>query len=218
MEPTEHNRRVWDELHRRRTEILGAELRLPDVVRRSLASLEGKRVLHLQCGTGEETIELAALGATVTGVDISDEALETARERAPSVLWVQADVQRLPAELRRGRFDLAYSSVGSVPWLDDLDAWARGVADALRGGGDFLLYEEHPVTVVVDPFLRWQHDYFDESGERHERFWRLGQIVTAAARGGLAIRALEEYPVGASGRRLDRRVPATFLLHARKAG
>ena len=234
MEPTEHNRRAWDEIHRRRAEALAGQLGLPEVVRRSLADLHGKRVLHLQCATGEETLELAQLGATLTAVDISEAAIEVGRERAPNILWVQADVQQLPQELRRGRFDLVYSSVGSVAWLHDLDAWTRGIAAALRAGGDFLLYEEHPVAIVVDPFLRWQEDYFDESvrvdvgwahfdvpgpparEEKHERFWRLGQIVSAVARAGLVLHALEEYPGPTSWRRLDPRVPGTFLLHARK--
>lgn len=234
MEPTEHNRRAWDEIHRRRAQALAGRLGLPDAVRRSLGDLSGRRVLHLQCATGEETAELAALGATVTGVDISEEALEVGRELAPAVLWVQADVQRLPRELRRGRFHLAFTSSGSVTWLHDLDAWAEGIAGALRPGGDFLLYEEHPVAAMLDPFLRWTDDYFDEGvrvdvgwrhfdvrgepprEEKHERFWRLGQIVTAVARAGLDVRALEEYPGSGSWRRLDARVPGTFLLHARK--
>lgn len=172
----------------------------------------------------------------MTGVDISEAALGVGRERAPSVLWIQADVQRLPRELRRARFDLVYSSTGSVAWLHDLEAWAAGIAAALRTGGDFLLYEEHPVAVVLDRFLRWHDDYFDESvqvaigwrdfqlpgppatEEKHERFWRLGQIVTAVARAGMTVRALEEYPGSVSWRRLDPRVPGTFLLHARKEG
>jgi SAM-dependent methyltransferase len=236
MEPTEQNRRAWDEVHRRRTAALRGRLTLPDVVRRSFAELQGKRVLHLQCATGEETAELAALGAVATGVDISQEALDVARERDPSILWVQADAQRLPPELRRGRFDLVYVSTGSLVWLHDLDAWARGIAQALRRGGDLLLYDEHPVAAVVDGFGRWQDDYFDDrvqvsrgwthfelpgppaTEEKVERFWRLGQIVSAVARAGLVVRALEEYPGSTSWRRLDRRVPGTFLLHARKAG
>ena len=237
MEPTEHNRRAWNEIHRRRAAALGGRLRLPDVVRRSLADLHGKRVLHLQCATGEETVELAELGALATGVDFSGEALDVARSRAASVLWVEADVHRLPPELRRGRFDLVYTGGGALQWLHDLDAWAKGIEEALRGRGDFLLYDEHPVSRTVDGFLRWHRDYFDETvqvsqgwrhvrgqelagppsrRERHERFWRLGQIVSAVARAGLIVRALEEYPGTASWRRLDPRVPGTFLLHARK--
>lgn len=210
MQPTDENRRAWDEVHRRRAEVLGADLRLPDVVRRSLAGLAGKRVLHLGSGTGEETIELAGLGATVTAVDPREAAVDAARERAPSVLWVHADPQALPAELRRARYDLAYAGVGSIALLRDLAGWAAGAAAALRRGGDLLLYDEHPVALVVDPFGRWQGDYFGD-------LWRLGQIVDAVARAGLVVRALEEYPAAAR-RRADHRAPATFLLHARKGG
>ena len=71
MEPTEQNRKAWDEVHRRRAEAMEGQLGLPEPVRRSLGDLKGKRVLHLQCTTGESTVELAKLGALVTGVDIS---------------------------------------------------------------------------------------------------------------------------------------------------
>jgi SAM-dependent methyltransferase len=236
MEPTEHNRRAWDEVHRRRADAMQGELGLPEQVKHSLGDLKDKRVLHLQCATGESTLELAELGAVVTGVDISNEALEVARERESSVLWVQADVQALPAELRRGRFDLVYTAEGVLPWLQDLDAWARGIEAALKSGGDLLLFEAHPVAQCVDSMMRWRENYFDSSIEvnvgwehfeltgeparepKHERFWRLGQIVTALVRVDLRIRALEEYPARRdSFRRHDARLPGEFLLHARKA-
>src|SRR6186997_2514066 len=112
VEPTEHNRRAWDEVHRRRAQAMAGQLGLPDVVRAALGNVSGKRVLHLQCATGESTAELAALGALVTGVDISAEALAVARERRPDIVWVQADVHALPGELGRSRFDLVYTGGG----------------------------------------------------------------------------------------------------------
>jgi len=217
MEPTDHNRRAWDEVHRRRSEAMRGELGLPEQVKRSLGDLKDKRVLHLQCATGESTIELAELGAVVTGVDISDEALDVARERESSVLWVHADVQTLPGELRRARFDLVYAADGVLPWLQDLDAWAGGIEAALKSGGDLLLFEEHPVAQSVDSMMRWRESYFEPVRD-DIRFWRLGQIVTALVRAGLTIRALEEYPARRdSFRRQDSRLPGEFLLHARKA-
>ncbi len=216
MEPTEHNRRAWDEVHRRRSEAMAGQLGLPEPVKRSLASLQGKRVLHLQCATGESTAELAGLGAIVTGVDISEEALEVARERWPKIVWVQADVQALPPELRRPRFDLVYTGDGVLAWLHDVNAWAGGIVAALRPGGDFLMHEWHPVAACVDGLMRWHENYFDES-LRDERFWRLGQIVTAIAQAGLVVRALEEYPARKGDfRHHDPRMPGDFLLHAVK--
>jgi ubiquinone/menaquinone biosynthesis C-methylase UbiE len=212
MEPTEHNRRAWDEIHRQRAEALAGEGGLPSQVRHALADLTGKRVLHVQCGTGEATAELAELGAVVTGVDSSGSALEAARERWPSILWVQADVQRLPAELRRGRFDLAYAGAGSLTRVTELDAWTRELAAALRANGDLLLFEEHPVALCVDGLMHWRESYFAEGSRR------LGQILNSVTRGGLTVRALEEYPAQSeSFRRHDARIPGTFLLYAQKS-
>jgi SAM-dependent methyltransferase len=232
MEPTEPNRRAWDEVHRRRAEWMAGRLGIPAHVRERLPDLHGRHVLHLQCGAGEETGELADLGAFVTGVDVSEEALAVARERRPEIAWVRADVHALPVELRRGRFDLVYTGGSVLVWLQDLDAWAAGIHAALRPGGFLLLYDEHPVLVCLDDFLHWREDYFDESPrpavgwthlelqgeparEEHvERFWRLGQVVTALAQADLVIRRLEELPAEHSWRRKDARVPGEFVLVA----
>src|ERR687888_2644834 len=163
MEPTEHNRRAWDEVHRRRAGAMADQLGIPPLVKERLPALAGKHVLHLQCATGESTAELAELGALATGVDISSEALAVAHERAPSAAFVQADVHALPVELRRGRFDLVYTGGGVLVWLHDLDAWAAGIVAALRAGGELLLYDEHPVLACLDVALRWREDYFDEN-------------------------------------------------------
>jgi predicted TPR repeat methyltransferase len=212
MEPTEHNRRAWDEIHRQRTEALAGERGLPAPVRHALADLTAKRVLHLQCGTGESTAELAGLGAVVTGVESSGLELEAARAQWPSILWVQAEPQTLPGELRRGRFDLVYAGPGSLAQITDLDAWTRGIAAALRSEGDFLVFEEHPVALCVDGLMHWRESYFAEGSRR------LGQIVNAVTQAGLAVRALEEYPARSEGfRRHDARIPGTFLLYAQKA-
>jgi SAM-dependent methyltransferase len=211
MEPTEHNRRAWNEIHRQRAEALAGRRGLPSPVRHALADLSKKRVLNVHCGTGEAAAELAALGAVVTGVDSSGALLEAARERWPSILWVQADPEQLPAELRRARFDLVYAGTGSILQINDLDTWLRELVSALRNSGELLLFEEHPVALCVDGLMHWRESYFSVG------LIRLGQIVNAATRAGLELRALEEYPAGHEGfRRHDARIPGTFLLYARK--
>jgi len=212
MEPTEQNRRAWDEIHRGRTEALAGDRGLPAQVHGALADLTKKRVLHLQCGSGEATAQLAELGGVVTGVDSSGAALEAARDRWPSILWVQADPQALPAELRRSRFDLVYSGPGSLAPVRDLGGWLTGIGGTLRSGGDLLLFEEHPVALCVDGLMHWRESYFDTASKR------LGQIATTVVRTGFVLRALEEYPARGDGwRRHDARVPGTFLLYAQRA-
>jgi len=142
---------------------------------------------HLFFGRHDATLELAALGAVVTAADASEEALEAARERGPSIVWVHAEPGSLPAELRRGRFDLVFAGEGVLARVPELGAFATGIAAALRGGADLLLYEEHPVALCVDGMLHWRENYFAED----IGLWRLGQVVTALARAGLTVRALE---------------------------
>ena len=213
MEPTEENIRAFEDAHRARPEPVA----LPSTVQRTLGDLKGKRVLHLHCGTGEATAALAELGAEATGVDARHGALETARERWPKILWVDGNPQSLPRQLRRGRFDLVYSGEGVLGHLDDLDGWALGIATALRENGELLVFDDHPVGDCVDAFLRWKSDYFRDPANP-DRLWRLGQVVSTLARAGLQVNALEEYPGGTSRRGHDRRVPAMFLLYARRAG
>jgi SAM-dependent methyltransferase len=212
MEPTDENIRAWEDRHRAPAE----PVELPSHVQRTLGDLKGKRVLHLLCGTGEATAAIAELGAVATGVDPRAPALEMARERWPKILWVEGDPQSLPRQLRRGRFDLVYSGEGVLDGLADLDEWAAGISSALRVAGELLVFDDHPVADCVDGLLRWRSDYFRDPADR-DRLWRIGQVVSALARAGLHIQALEEYPGGTSRLRHDRRIPATFLLYARRA-
>jgi SAM-dependent methyltransferase len=204
MEPTEENIRAWERAHRRRPQAPGHGL--PPLVRRTLGELQGKRVLHVGCEDGTATAELAELGAVATGVDDDPDLLEAARQRAPSVLWVEADPAALPAELRRGRFDLLYAGEGLLARIPDLDPFAVSLAATLRPDGELLLHDEHPVAGCIDQLLHWRGDYFGE--ETH----RLGRIVSALARAGFGVEALEEFPPEASRHRF----PDTFLLYARR--
>jgi SAM-dependent methyltransferase len=202
MEPTDLNRRAWDEVHRPRSG--DAPTRLPEAVERRLPDLTGKHVLHVGCGTGEATAELAGLGALVTGVDASAEAVGAARERAPAVAFVQGDPNQLPVELRRGRFDVVYSAIGG-----ELEGWAAGVAAALRSGGELIVHDEHPVLECLDDMLHWREDYFAE-GRR-----RLGELVTALVSAGLAVESLEELPAHDPLLPQARRAPGELVLVAR---
>jgi SAM-dependent methyltransferase len=212
MEPTERNRRVWDQVHRGRGGDAASARGLPSPVRHALADLRGKRVLHVPCRTGEGTAELAERGATVTGVDPSTEALTAARRRWPSILWIPGAPAALPRELRRGRFDLVFADQGTLEEGGHLDVLAEGIVAALASGGDLLLYDEHPVAKAVDGLMHWRDSYFTAGQPR------LGQIVTSLTRSGLTLRALEEYPQEhGNPRHHDARVPGTFLLHARRS-
>jgi SAM-dependent methyltransferase len=122
-----------------------------------LGPVEGLRVLHLQCHFGMDTLTLARLGATVTGLDFSAPAIETARALATETglsaraRFVEANVyDALAAIPEHGGFDRVFVSWGALCWLPDLVAWARIVAAFLAPGGFLALAEAHPAAYVFD--------------------------------------------------------------------
>jgi SAM-dependent methyltransferase len=137
-----------------------------------LGDLAGRALAHLQCNSGGDSLSLALLGATVTGVDISDEAILYAR-RLSSETGIPASFERadvyewLEAAAREGRrFDVVFSSYGVVCWLPDLEAWAGGIAAVLRTSGRFVLVDFHPVAEMFDE--RWNHAHaYPSGGEPH---------------------------------------------------
>jgi SAM-dependent methyltransferase len=224
MEPTEENRRAWDRLQRARLEASTEQPGLPDAIRALLPELNGKHVLHEQCGTGETSADLAALGAMVTGIDVAEEHLVGARRAFPGLLFLQADPHELPVNLRRRRFDLVYAS-GLLPYLHDLNAWAGEAAAALRTGGQLMVVDLHPAGACIDATtLRWRDDYFGGEivvGHRAQplarlKLWRLSEVVNAIVAAGFVLRRLEEFPTLSEVRRHDPRVPGAFALLAQK--
>lgn len=163
----EANRRSWNAATRRhnlhkkdQAEFLagGGNTLFPEELE-LLGEVAGKRLLHLQCNSGQDSLSLAALGARVTGVDLSDEAVDTARELAEAsgieASFHRADVYEWLERARAAgeRFDVVFSSYGCVTWLPDLDTWAEGIAGVLEPGGRFVLVEFHPAALTLDPEL-----------------------------------------------------------------
>jgi SAM-dependent methyltransferase len=125
---------------------------------RSLLGLEREAaILDLACGHGRIANRLAARGARVTGLDRSALFLERARadaaKRGVEVEYVEGDMTALPW---RGRFDVVINWFTAFGYHDDetLHAILRGVREALRPGGRFLL-ETVSITNVLG---RWRGD------------------------------------------------------------
>jgi SAM-dependent methyltransferase len=72
-------------------------------------------VLEVGCGIGTDTINFAKAGASVTAVDLSDESLKLARQRAKvfglenSIRFYQANAEELTATVPVEPYDLVYS-------------------------------------------------------------------------------------------------------------
>ena len=95
-----------------------------------LGDISGLRGVHLQCHIGTDTISLARLGASMTGLDFSAPAVEQARRLAGRIgadaRFVQADVYSAAEVLGRGAFDLVFTGIGALCWLPSIRRWAGG--------------------------------------------------------------------------------------------
>lgn len=127
-----------------------------------LPPLTGKRVLHLQCHFGADSLKLMQRGAAgVVGVDFSASAIAAANRLAREIgvadraRFVEADVyDALRAVPEPHGFDLVYVTWGAICWLPDIREWAKVVAAMLRPGGSLYLADGHPAAFVFDEATR----------------------------------------------------------------
>ncbi len=130
-----------------------------------LSNLKGKKILHLQCHFGQDTISLSRLGAAVTGIDLSDKAIQSAKQIAIRVesnaKFICCDLYDLPNHLTE-KFDVVFSSYGTICWLPDLDKWAKIISQYLKPNGKFVFAEIHPVVFMFDDnFEKIRYNYFN---------------------------------------------------------
>ncbi len=133
-----------------------------------LKNIKGKRVLHLQCHFGQDSLSMTRLGAKVTGVDISDEAVfiaqNLAKEMELDAQFVCSDVLELDKNLE-DQFDYIFTSYGALVWLPDLYKWASIVDHFLKPGGELIVVEFHPVSNMFDEnFEKILYSYFRREG------------------------------------------------------
>jgi trans-aconitate methyltransferase len=94
----------------------------------------GERILDLGCGTGQLTAQVAAAGASVLGIDLSQEMIATARRNYPDLQLDIADARRLPYQ---AEFDAVLSNA-VLHWVLEAEDVAHSVARALKPGGRFV--------------------------------------------------------------------------------
>ena len=161
--------------------------------REEVGDVRGKKLLHLQCHFGMDTLSWARLGAQVTGVDFADRAIAIARNLSQELhldaTFVCSDMYHVTDVLdAAGQFDIVYTSYGAICWLPDLQPWGQIIAHYLKPGGFFYIAEGHPFMWALDdksPELKVRYPYFssepvkdEEPGTYAEKDARLEHAVT----------------------------------------
>src|SRR5687767_6266668 len=90
-----------------------------------LGDVTGKKMLHLQCHFGMDSLDWARRGAFVSGVDLSDVAIAEANrlneELGLNAKFICSNVYDLRKHIDE-KFDIVFTSYGVVGWLPDLSS------------------------------------------------------------------------------------------------
>lgn len=136
--------RTYDRLNRLMT--LGLDRRWR---KRALRGVQGN-VLDVACGTGDMAVSLVERGCTVTGIDLSEEMLAIARQKAPMVTFMIADAEHLPFP------DASFDAVTCAFGVRNFVHLEQGLGEMLRvlkpGGRMVILELATPDSAIIRPF------------------------------------------------------------------
>ena len=193
---------------------LNGKTSLNEIELKLLGNIKGKTILHLQCHFGQDSISLSRLDANVTGIDLSNKAIESAKQIAKdtnsNAKFICCNIYDLPNHLDE-KFDIVFTSYGTIGWLPDLDKWAKIVSRFLKPNGQFVFVEFHPVVwMFYDNFEKIFYLYFNsgaiiesENGTYADKtaditqeyvMWNhsLSEVVNSLINNGLEIKSLDE--------------------------
>ncbi len=227
----ESNKKRWNELadiHFKSqfynvNEFIKNGISISDLEIKEVGEVTGKKLLHLQCHFGKDTISWARLGAQVTGVDFSDRAIELAKQLSQKIgihaSFICSEISELDKTILDPKsFDIVYTSHGAIYWLPDLERWAQIIMFFLKPNGVFYIADSHPTACIFDdecendlivrfPYfhqiepLEFDYDGSYANGEAKlknikEYGWvhNLSYIVNSLINVGLQIEFIHEFP------------------------
>jgi SAM-dependent methyltransferase len=171
-----------------------------------LADVEGRDVLCLASGGGQQSAVFALLGARVTVVDLAEAQLDGDRRASEHygyrVTTVRADMRDLSG-LEGESFDLVYQAP-SMAYVPDVRRVYAGVRRLLRPGGAYRVEYTNPAVEFVD-CADWDGEGYRVTRPYAERVRRradgviefrhyLSDIFNGLIEAGLSIRQVEEAP------------------------
>ena len=175
-----------------------------------VGDVNGKALLHLQCHFGQDTMSWARLGAKVTGVDISSEAINVAKRLSDklglSTHFVCDDIYSF-ADTNDQLFDVVFVSYGALCWLPDLHRWADLVSSSLKEGGQLNLVEFHNFNDILSGYSYFPSNEadIDDEGTYTENCtgetsimmtWPhpISEVINALIGAGLSVDSVNEFP------------------------
>lgn len=193
---------------------------LKEIETNLLGDVKDKRILHLMCHNGLDSISLALKGASVTAVDLSAESINYARKYAAmlnvtGIKFILGDVHCY-LDYLDNKFDIVFMTYGVLCWLNDLRTVFSHAARYLKNQGQFLLIDHHPFLDLLDRAddeLKLTGQYFYDplpekcictesyigSGQlanptTYQWSHNIGNIIEAVITSGFIVEHFQEYP------------------------
>jgi SAM-dependent methyltransferase len=194
--------------------------KLNKYIEHELGDLSGKKIIHLQCNTGADTILLAQMGASAVGVDLVPDNILYADKLADdlnvtNISFIESDIMRF-MEKHNDKYDVVFVSEGAIGWLPDLKKWGKTIRHLLKDDGFFYIFDSHPIFMIFDEeklvnnVTEIKYPYFDKepdiddsiggyAGEaKHgvqSYFWMhtISDIINALTSAGLHIEYFNEF-------------------------
>lgn len=159
MKEIESNKHAWGKisehhyLHFRKA-LMEGEHRFNKYIQAELGDLSGKKIIHLQCNTGADTILLAKMGASAVGVDLVPDNILYANKLAAdlnvhNVEFIESDIMEF-MEKHKEKYDVVFVSEGAIGWLPDLRKWGETIRHLLNDDGFVYVFDSHPIFLMFD--------------------------------------------------------------------
>ncbi len=152
-----------------------------------LPDLQGKSVISLGCGSGEDSVYIKKVGAkTSVGIDVSSELISIAKKSYPECEFYVMDMEKL--NFPDASFDFAYSSL-ALHYIKDWTAAFREIHRVLKPNSYFLFSCMHPVKCDIEKTYLTQNYFENALGRMTVGAWRkpFGDIVKYAKEAGFRI-------------------------------
>jgi SAM-dependent methyltransferase len=159
MNEIESNKHAWGQLseehyHYFKKALLNKTYQLNKHIHAEIGDLTGKKVIHLQCNTGADTIMLAQLAEGAVGVDIVPDNILYAEKLAhemgaTNASFIESDIMNF-MEKHNEKYDVVFVSEGAIGWLPDLNKWGQTIRHLLKDDGYVYIFEGHPIVLMFD--------------------------------------------------------------------
>lgn len=225
MKEIESNKHAWGQVseehyHYFKKALLEGTYQLNKYIQAEIGDLSGKKVIHLQCNTGADTIMLAKMAESAVGVDLVPDNVLYAKKLAAdvgatNVDFIESDIMEL-MEKHNEKYDVVFVSEGAIGWLPDLAKWGQTVKHLLKNDGHFYIFEGHPILLMFDegklsegiteikyPYFKTTPDIDDSIGgyasevkhgaENYFWMYKISNVINSLISAGLYIEFFHEF-------------------------